>query len=85
MRNCSRIARNYAQLRAIFRNLQGSQFRASKSQLRWKPYVEDTVEKSLLIWVSPWLKKKQEIRLFFVHGEATNENEQFKETNNIDQ
>ena len=31
------IARNYAELRAIFRNLQGSQLRASKIYLRWKP------------------------------------------------
>ena len=32
------IARNYAQLRAIFKSLQGSHLRASKIHLRWKPY-----------------------------------------------
>ena len=43
-RNCaelgataSRIARNYAELRGIARSLQGSQLRASKIHLRWKP------------------------------------------------
>ena len=35
--NCFRI---FLQLRAIFRSLQGSQLRASKIHLRWKPWLE---------------------------------------------
>ena len=36
-RNCSLNACNCAKLRANFRSLQGSQLRASKIHLRWKP------------------------------------------------
>ena len=35
--NFSRIAYNCAELRGIVRSLQGSQLRASKIHLRWKP------------------------------------------------
>ena len=43
LRNCAQlgaIARNYVQLRAIVRSLQGSQMRVSKIHLRWKPYLK---------------------------------------------
>ena len=36
--NCAQLFWNCVKLRAIFRSLQGSQLRASKIHLRWKPY-----------------------------------------------
>ena len=38
-RNCAKLRATVLELRAILRSLQGSQLRASKIHLRWKPYL----------------------------------------------
>ena len=39
--NCAELHATVLKLRAIFRSLLGSQLRASKIHLRWKPYTGD--------------------------------------------
>ena len=36
-RNCAKLHANFLELRAIFWSLRGSQLRANKIHLRWKP------------------------------------------------
>ena len=64
VRYCSEIARNFEQLRAIFRSLEGSQLRASKIHLRWKPQHKTAfqfIQRTVVFLPFPFVRSREYI------------------------